>query len=201
LGSNILRGVLYQKPSESSGAQFASISCLQDKNVLDVAASGNSTCRKKKKDRIRKRDPNHPKPNWSGYNFFFAEQHARLKALHPDKDREISKMIGELWNKLNEEERGVYQDFGLKDKERYKKEMQEYKERQKVYFHTNEVLKKQFNKIPKPDYPFSTGVEPKGVDVNMMILSTKSGTTDINISAEQKSFDQENDYKEPIVKK
>ena len=90
MGSNILRGVLYQKPSESSGAQFASISCLQDKNVLDAAASGNSTCRKKKKDRIRKRDPNHPKPNWSGYNFFFAEQHARLKALHPDKDREIN---------------------------------------------------------------------------------------------------------------
>lgn len=201
LGSDILRGVLYHKPSESSGAQFAGISCLQDRNVLDAAASGNSTCRKKKKDRIRKRDPNHPKPNRSGYNFFFAEQHARLKALHPDKDREISKMIGELWNKLNEEERGVYQDFGLKDKERYKKEMQEYKERQKVQFHTNEVLKQQFSKIPEPDYPFSTGVEPKGADVDMMILSTQSGTTDINISAEQKSSDQENDYKEPIVKK
>lgn len=110
-------------------------------------------------------------------------------------------MIGELWNKLNEEERGVYQDFGLKDKERYKKEMQEYKERQKVQFHTNEVLKQQFSKIPEPDYPFSTGVEPKGADVDMMILSTQSGTTDINISAEQKSSDQENDYKEPIVKK
>lgn len=187
LGSDILRGVLYHKTSESLGAQFAGVSCLQDRNVFDTAAPGNSTCQKKKKERIKKRDPNHPKPNRSGYNFFFAEQHARLKALHPDKDREISKMIGELWNKLSEEERGVYQDFGLKDKERYKKEMQEYKERLNVQSDTNEVFKQQFSKIPDSD-------------VDMMRLSTQSGRRDINISAEQKFSDQENNYKEPIVK-
>lgn len=205
LGSDILRGVLYHKPTESSGAQYAGVSCLQDSSVFDAAASGISTCRKKKKDRIRKRDPDHPKPNRSGYNFFFAEQHARLKALHPAKDREISKMIGELWNKLNEDERLVYQDFGLKDKERYKREMKEYKERLKAQSNTNEVLKQQFNKIPESsdhrlDSPLSIGVLPKVADVDVKILSIQSGTTDINISAEQKSSKQENDYKEPIVK-
>ncbi|KAG0491122.1 hypothetical protein HPP92_007985 [Vanilla planifolia] len=65
----------------------------------------------------------------SGYNFFFAEQHARLKLLHPGKVREISKTIGDLWNNLTEAERAVYQERGLKDKQRYQTEMAVYKER------------------------------------------------------------------------
>ncbi|KAJ6372068.1 hypothetical protein OIU77_002401 [Salix suchowensis] len=85
--------------------------------------------RRRKKSEIKRRDPAHPKPNRSGYNFFFAEQHARLKPLYPGKDREISRMIGELWNKINDSQKVVYQDKALKDKERYKIEMEGYRER------------------------------------------------------------------------
>ncbi|KAM4127605.1 hypothetical protein ACJW30_02G102900 [Castanea mollissima] len=85
--------------------------------------------RRRKKHEIKRRDPAHPKPNRSGYNFFFAEQHARLKPLHPGKDREISRMIGELWNKLKESEKAVYQEKAVKDKERYRIEMEDYRER------------------------------------------------------------------------
>jgi hypothetical protein len=60
-----------------------------------------------------KKDPNAPKPNRSGYNFFFQEQHMRLRALHPDKDREISRLIGESWNKLTEEQRAVSVYFAI----------------------------------------------------------------------------------------
>lgn len=38
-------------------------------------------------------------------------------------------MIGESWNNLSPEERMVYQNIGLKDKERYKRELKEYKEK------------------------------------------------------------------------
>ncbi|MCO5611821.1 hypothetical protein L7F22_066080 [Adiantum nelumboides] len=49
--------------------------------------------------------------------------------MQPDKDRAISKMIGELWSKLSEDEKIPYQVKGVKDKERYVKEMKEYKEK------------------------------------------------------------------------
>ncbi|OMO75452.1 hypothetical protein COLO4_26067 [Corchorus olitorius] len=66
--------------------------------------------------------PEKPGPSVSGpeYN----------KALVPE--REFTKMIGESWNSLSPEERMVYQNIGLKDKERYKRELKEYKERLKT---------------------------------------------------------------------
>ncbi|KAL3641048.1 hypothetical protein CASFOL_016016 [Castilleja foliolosa] len=82
--------------------------------------------------RKRGGDPTRPKPNLSGYNFFFAEKHSMLKSLYPNREREFTKMIGEAWNNLSPEERVVYQSYGLKDKERYQKEMKEYNERVKT---------------------------------------------------------------------
>ncbi|XP_028759789.1 high mobility group B protein 15 isoform X2 [Neltuma alba] len=60
------------------------------------------------------------------------QQHARLKPHHHGKDREISKIIGELWNKLIEPEKAVYQEKALKDKERYQAEMENYREKLKT---------------------------------------------------------------------
>lgn len=125
IGSEKLKGVLYQAP------QHAVQQVPQNYAVFDnpSAVPGIHRRRRRKKSEIKKRDPAHPKPNRSGYNFFFAEQHARLKPLHPGKDREISRMIGELWNKLKESEKSVYQEKALKDKERYRSEMEDYRER------------------------------------------------------------------------
>lgn len=117
-----LRGVLYHTYQNTS-AQLLSNS---NTNMLP------GTRRRRRRRKLSKLDPTHPKPNRSGYNFFFQEQHARLKPLHPGKDREISRMIGELWNKLTESEKAVYQDKGQKDKERYQSEMAEYRERQRA---------------------------------------------------------------------
>ncbi|KAM1662837.1 hypothetical protein FF1_042331 [Malus domestica] len=57
-----------------------------------------------------------------------AETHFKLKSLYPNREREFTKMIGESWNKLPAEERLVYQNIGLQDKARYKRELKEYKE-------------------------------------------------------------------------
>ena len=57
--------------------------------------------------RRRSGDPGHPKPNRSGYNFFFAEKHSALKSLYPNREREFTKMIGDSWNKLSPEDRVV----------------------------------------------------------------------------------------------
>lgn len=109
-GTKKLRGVLYQTPQNPvqevpQGPQ--NYSMLVNINDSASAVPVPHRRRRRKKSEIKRRDPAHPKPNRSGYNFFFAEQHARLKPLHPGKDREISRMIGELWNKLKEYEKAV----------------------------------------------------------------------------------------------
>lgn len=65
----------------------------------------------RKRRRRRGGDPNRPKPNRSGYNFFFAEKHSLLKTLYPNREREFTKMIGESWNNLSPEERTVSVHF------------------------------------------------------------------------------------------
>ncbi|XP_002518095.2 high mobility group B protein 15 [Ricinus communis] len=130
IGTEKLKGVLYQAPQNHPGQEPQSYSIPANNTGDARAASGmQRRRRRRKKNEIKRRDPAHPKPNRSGYNFFFAEQHARLKPLYPGKDREISRMIGELWSNVNETEKAVYQEKAVKDKERYRIEMEDYRER------------------------------------------------------------------------
>ncbi|EYU31429.1 hypothetical protein MIMGU_mgv1a018443mg, partial [Erythranthe guttata] len=136
IGTEEFKGVLYQIPENENRQGEESIKPSMN-NYASSSPSplqlGQQPRRKRrKKCEIRKRDPAHPKPNRSGYNFFFAEQHARLKPLYHGKDREISRIIGESWNKLQEPDRSVYQEKALKDKERYKMEMEGYRERLRI---------------------------------------------------------------------
>ncbi|MCO5597268.1 hypothetical protein L7F22_051344 [Adiantum nelumboides] len=107
VGTEKLRGILYHLPLENVTPQFASVSEMAKGVVMDSAPEVRRRRRRRRKDEMPKKDPNAPKPNRSGYNFFFQEHRKRLKALHPDKDKELSKMIGELWNKQTEEERAI----------------------------------------------------------------------------------------------
>ncbi|XP_074348858.1 high mobility group B protein 9 [Apium graveolens] len=117
LGSETLNGVLYHpkhhKPSESAIIPYD----LNDK-------------RTRRRERKRKRRMG-PKPNRSGYNFYFAEKHSELKRKFPEKERDFTKMIGESWTNLSREEKNVYNEIGVKDKERYQKELREYKKKVK----------------------------------------------------------------------
>lgn len=107
IGTEKLKGVLYEAPQNPARHVPQYFSVVTNKIEGTPAAPTVHRRRRRKKSEIKKRDPAHPKPNRSGYNFFFAEQHARLKPLHPGKDREISRMIGELWTKLKENEKAV----------------------------------------------------------------------------------------------
>ncbi|KAK1381264.1 High mobility group B protein 15 [Heracleum sosnowskyi] len=132
VGSETLRGVLYQTPQNAAADQVKQNMSTGSKINETTATTGVQRRKRRKKCEMKKRDPAHPKPNRSGYNFFFAEQHARLKPLYPGKDRDISRMIGELWNKLNEPGKAVYQEKAVRDKERYRIEMDDYRERLKM---------------------------------------------------------------------
>ncbi|CAK9180726.1 unnamed protein product [Ilex paraguariensis] len=113
LGSDKLKGVLYHTPM-----------------ALDMSKSHNSFVappqRRRKRHQLALRDPSRPKSNRSGYNFFFAEHYTRLKPMYHGQEKSITKKIGLLWNRLTEAEKKVYQEKGLRDKERYRTEMLEY---------------------------------------------------------------------------
>ncbi|CAK9206957.1 unnamed protein product [Sphagnum troendelagicum] len=138
MGTEKLRGVLYHVAPAHRGLQHASVLNYsgtlgaEPKNPNGEEASDWVSIRKRKRKRKGK-DPNAPRANRSGYNFFFGEQRMRLKTLYPDKDKELSCMIGDAWNKLTEEEKMPYQEQGVKDKERYLKEIREYKELLKLH--------------------------------------------------------------------
>ncbi|KAL6543028.1 hypothetical protein OROHE_010548 [Orobanche hederae] len=121
-GGENLKGVLYHTPEAPNAS-----------GTLTPSTSGEpSHHRTRRKHQMAFRDPAHPKRNRSGYTFFFAEQYHRLRPLYHGQERAISKKIGQLWSRLTEAERRVYQDKGLRDKERYKAEMSEYKTSQHV---------------------------------------------------------------------
>lgn len=69
--------------------------------------------RRRRRKKLSTTDPRHPKPNRSGYNFFFQDQHRILKPQYPAQDRLISKMIGERWNNLSPEDKAVSVDKSL----------------------------------------------------------------------------------------
>ncbi|KZV19956.1 HMG box protein with ARID/BRIGHT DNA-binding domain isoform 1 [Dorcoceras hygrometricum] len=151
-GSEEFKGVLYQVANTEAQTtpSHHNWPLIQKDSVQNKDGSktklGAPRRKRRKKSEMRKRDPAHPKPNRSGYNFFFAEQHARLKPLYPGRDREISRMIGELWNKLQDHERTVYQEKAYEDKERYKSEMEVYRER----LRTGQVIS---NMLPIQQHP------------------------------------------------
>ncbi|GMI82453.1 hypothetical protein like AT1G76110 [Hibiscus trionum] len=136
LGSEVLSGVIYHP--EQHPVSECSNAIVPYKHIRSGRHSG-----RRRRRRRRAEDPSYPKSNRSGYNFFFAEKHYKLKSLYPNREREFTKMIGESWNSLSPEERMVYQNIGLKDKERYRRELKEYKERLKL---------KQGMETEKPDY-------------------------------------------------
>lgn len=109
VGTRKLSGVLYHVASTNTLPQNACVQVMMPDvgSELKPAALAPRVGRKRKKTRVYRKDPNAPRQNQTGYNFFFAEQRAKLKTMQPDKDRAISKKIGELWNRLSENEKNV----------------------------------------------------------------------------------------------
>ncbi|KAJ0988998.1 hypothetical protein J5N97_007354 [Dioscorea zingiberensis] len=178
VGTTKLKGILYHSPQSD-------ISSLSQS--FGVPYNTMKTHRRRRKKRLSKRDPAHPKPNRSGYNFFFAEQHARLRPLHPGKDREISKMIGELWNKLTEVEKAVYQEKGAKDKERYRNEMAVYRQRLQL----GPVIS---DAVPIQQCPADPGLGMD--DSNLPLKNSDDSTSDDGDNSEGKRSDTDSEIEE-----
>lgn len=114
IGDEMLRGVLYHVPEQP---QLSPNPSKMAGPMGSTSANGSILAQNRggRKRRRKHKDPARPKPNRSAYNFFFAEKHARLKEMYPQREREYSKMIGESWNKLTTEEKMVSSNFKLQN--------------------------------------------------------------------------------------
>lgn len=86
--------------------------------TADKKSRGGSTKKKVK-------DPNAPVRNKSGY-MLFCDDHRGDVRKKVEKQTEVTKLLGEMWNKLSESEKDVYKQRASKDKERYTNEMSSY---------------------------------------------------------------------------
>ena len=100
----------------------------------DVEVSDNEEKKEKKEKKEtkenkkkKKKDPNAPKRATTAYFYFMADIRDEVKEEHPDeKPSEHTKIIGKMWRELDDKSK--YEEMNLKDKERYKKEMEEYED-------------------------------------------------------------------------
>ena len=77
-------------------------------------------------NRLQK-DPLRPKKPKSAYLYFGEATRAELSGANPGiRIEQLSKLIGEEWKKLNGRDKAPYEKLAEEDKERYRKEMEDY---------------------------------------------------------------------------
>lgn len=73
----------------------------------------------------RHKDPDAPKRPMSAFFMFCQEERPKVKKIHPDwKVGEIAKELGKRWEHV---EKTKYEGEAARDKQRYEKEMAQYK--------------------------------------------------------------------------
>uniref|UniRef100_W5NB45 High mobility group protein B3 n=3 Tax=Lepisosteus oculatus TaxID=7918 RepID=W5NB45_LEPOC len=81
----------------------------------------------------KKKDPNAPKRPPSGFFLFCSEQRPKIKATSPSLSiGEVAKKLGEMWNNLTDGAKQPYLNKATKLKEKYKKDVADYKTKGKV---------------------------------------------------------------------
>jgi len=110
---------------------------LLDAHVAAQAAAESSaaTDAKKKGKNKAAKDPDAPKRPISSYFYFSAEKRGAVKEANPEASvTELSKILGEKWNKLEKGKKGKrgtkkYDDLAAADKKRYVAEKEVYDEK------------------------------------------------------------------------
>jgi len=75
----------------------------------------------------KKRDPNAPKAVCNAYMIFCKTRRDELKRESPDLPfGKIGAKLGEMWRSMSAEEKKPFEDKAAEDRERYRREMQDY---------------------------------------------------------------------------
>ncbi|KAJ1279065.1 hypothetical protein BS78_04G126700 [Paspalum vaginatum] len=182
MGSKTTKAILYNCTQE---AALPTLVPPVESNITDLKGGRRRRRRRKK---LSTTDPRHPKPNRSGYNFFFQDQHRILKPQYPGQDRLISKMIGERWNSLSPEDKAVYQERGVQDKERYRTQLAAYKELRTGQPISNAVPIQQ--RLPQTEVTIDE-VDSKVSDGDMLLSNQGYSSSDESDHSREKNVEGE----------
>jgi len=84
---------------------------------------------KKKKSKKKKKDPSEPKRPTTAFFFYTSSIRETVSKANPGKSvGELSKIFGQMWADLSEEEKKPFKELNEKDKERYAKEIEAWKQ-------------------------------------------------------------------------
>ncbi|KAL3135973.1 hypothetical protein ABBQ32_007015 [Trebouxia sp. C0010 RCD-2024] len=73
------------------------------------------------------KDPHGPKPNKTPFNFFSGDARQKAKESYPELTQtEVTKKVGEMWQKANDDEKAPYIAMSNQDKQRYQAELEAY---------------------------------------------------------------------------
>lgn len=82
---------------------------------------------KKARRKRRKKDPSKPRGRLSAYMYFGQTLRPALRQQHPEASvTELAKLIGQKWRELSDDDKKPYEDLAEQDKERYRREMENY---------------------------------------------------------------------------
>lgn len=127
VGTEKLSGVLYHVSAGNKAQQYASVPSLVDSIGSEENTPGMEIqlygC-KKRKEYVRKINPDAPKRTRTAYNIYFKEQRAKLNQLYPET-KGLGKKVTEMWNKLSDEEKAPYIARGSQEREKYLAEHRE----------------------------------------------------------------------------
>ncbi|XP_053119117.1 high mobility group protein B3-like [Hemicordylus capensis] len=78
-------------------------------------------------------DPNAPNQSPSGFFLFCSEFRPKIKSTNPGLSiGDVAKKLGEMWNNLSDEEQQLYNNKAAKLKEKYEKDVADYKSKGRV---------------------------------------------------------------------
>ena len=85
-----------------------------------------------KKKGKKKKDPSEPKRPTTAFFYYTASVRESVKKENPSKTvGELSKIYGQMWADLSDEDKKPFNDMNMKDKERYAKEKEEWTQKKK----------------------------------------------------------------------
>eukprot|EP00850_Spirogloea_muscicola_P020925 SM000230S07361 [mRNA] locus=s230:128096:133969:- [translate_table: standard] len=128
VGGDRLKGILYNAPAKTKVKHLLPLSFLPIPGINPATAlAGKQRRKRRRKADMPPKDVPAPRPNKTGYNYFFQLKRGELKEINPGRsDKEISRLIGDAWMALSEADKEPFQEQGRLDKERYDKEYAEY---------------------------------------------------------------------------
>lgn len=138
-GGEQFKGVLYQPPLNMFPAPRVQLP-LSTGVKLHPDSNSQENMSLVKKPKVVK-EILKPKQNKTPFNYFSVDARIKAKEAHPFADtKEISKIVGEMWAKATAEEKLSSIEMARKDRQRYLKELEEYKKKLVEQSNSEEAL-------------------------------------------------------------